>query len=255
MAGDWIKVEHVTPDKPEIVELAEILSIDQDAAFGKLIRFWIWADQQSVSGDALAVTATFIDRLTNCSGFASGLLKVGWLISRNSRYSVPNFDRHNGQSAKGRALAKDRMKRARYGDSATLAQPEEEENEEVEKSKKEIHKVDSIRFDLGRALEIESRILAKVRPKNAGDRTLIRRTALAVASCGMPEFCAISAANGTAAETRQNPMSYFTAVLKEHCEKTGFDFKSLKTIKIPPDWPASHASLGIELSKALTPTE
>jgi hypothetical protein len=129
MAGDWIKVEHTLPDKPEVVRLAEILKMDQDAVTGKLLRFWIWCNQQSATGDALGVTNSFLDRLTNCSGFAAGLLEVGWLTSRNGALSVPNFDRHNTQTAKNRALTADRMKRQRDARSVTNASPEKRREE------------------------------------------------------------------------------------------------------------------------------
>ena len=75
MAGDWIKVEHTTPDKPEVVKLAGILGIDQDAVVGKLLRLWIWADQQSVSGNAITVTNSFLDRLYSAPASPLGLLK------------------------------------------------------------------------------------------------------------------------------------------------------------------------------------
>lgn len=52
MAYEWIKIEVVTPDKPEIYQLAEILAIDPDAVLGKLIRIWAWADQQTIDGNA-----------------------------------------------------------------------------------------------------------------------------------------------------------------------------------------------------------
>ena len=55
MASNWIKVEVITPDKPEIFKLAEILNIDPDAALGKAIRFWVWADQQTIDGNADSV--------------------------------------------------------------------------------------------------------------------------------------------------------------------------------------------------------
>lgn len=54
MASNWIKLEVITPDKPEIFRLAEILNIDPDAALGKVIRFWAWADQQMITADELA---------------------------------------------------------------------------------------------------------------------------------------------------------------------------------------------------------
>lgn len=113
MAGDWIKVEHTTPDKPEVVKLAGILGIDQDAVVGKLLRLWIWADQQYVSGNAITVTNSFLDRLVFCPGFAAGLVKVGWLNGREGLLSIPNFDRHNGQSAKNRANTNRRVANSR----------------------------------------------------------------------------------------------------------------------------------------------
>ncbi len=130
----WIKIAHETPDKLEIIRMAEILKIDQDAVFGKCIRMWIWADQQTISGDDLIVTPAYLDRLTNCSGFSAALLEVRWLKSRNGRFSLPNFDRHNGQTAKNRALSADRMQRQRYAQNVTETAPELEK--EIEKKKK-----------------------------------------------------------------------------------------------------------------------
>lgn len=103
MAGDWIKLEHATPDKPEIDSIANACGIDHDSAFGKCVRLWIWADQQSVDGDALSVTCAFIDRLVFCPGFAKAMRAVGWLDGRDGRLSIPNFDLHNGETAKKRA--------------------------------------------------------------------------------------------------------------------------------------------------------
>jgi hypothetical protein len=131
MAGNWIKVEHVTPDKPEIIAVAQALGIDQDAVFGKCLRIWIWADQQTIDGNDLSVTAAFLDRLTNCPGFSDALKKVGWLASRSGRFLLPNFDRHNGQTAKNRALTNDRVKRLRNDITVTQSLPDQN------KSKKE----------------------------------------------------------------------------------------------------------------------
>lgn len=134
MAVAWIKIEHVTPDKPEIVSMADYLKIDQDAVTGKCLRIWIWADQQTISGDDLSVTPAFLDRLTNCPGFSDALKKVGWLASRNSRFWLPNFGRHNGQTAKNRALSSNRMQRHRYDQNVTESSPEREVEKEEEKT-------------------------------------------------------------------------------------------------------------------------
>lgn len=129
VAGDWIKFEHATPDKEEVDIIANYLGIDPDAVIGKLLRLWIWADQQTVDGNALRVTQAFLDRITFCAGFADALRKAGWLEGREGRLSIPNFARHNGQSAKKRAQAAKRAEksRSRNAESATLAHQRREE--------------------------------------------------------------------------------------------------------------------------------
>ena len=109
MAGDWIKVEHATPDKPEVYTMATILDIDPDAVVGKLIRFWAWCDQQSISGNALTVTESVLDRITHQPGFSDALRKVAWLEVRSGSLQVPRFDRHNGQTSKARAVCNRRV--------------------------------------------------------------------------------------------------------------------------------------------------
>lgn len=113
MAGDWIKFEHVTPDKPEVVKLSSVLGVDQDAVVGKLARLWIWADQNSIDGNDVSVTDSFIDRITFCSGFAIALRNVGWLTGKNGCLTLPNFDRHNGKSSKNRATTNRRVSKHR----------------------------------------------------------------------------------------------------------------------------------------------
>lgn len=118
MAGDWIKIEHATPDKPEIVKMSGILDMDQDAVTGKLIRLWIWADQNSEMGNGVTVTDSFIDRVTFCSGFSAALRNVGWLTGKNGCLTLPNFDRHNGQTAKDRANINRRVAKHRKKNNA-----------------------------------------------------------------------------------------------------------------------------------------
>jgi hypothetical protein len=113
MAGDWIKIESVLPDKPEVITMAAMLDIDQDAVVGKLLRVWIWADQQIENCNAVSVTKTFLDRVTGVTGFAEALHAVGWLEGCDLDYRLPNFDRHNGQTAKTRAKSNRRVSQHR----------------------------------------------------------------------------------------------------------------------------------------------
>lgn len=100
----WIKLETSTTDKPEVIKMARILRIDQDAVVGKLVRVWSWADQHSVDGCNVSITEAYIDRLTAAKGFAKALREVGWLEGEDGSLTFPRFDRHNGNSAKARAL-------------------------------------------------------------------------------------------------------------------------------------------------------
>lgn len=109
MAGDWIKLEVVTPDKPEVSRIADLLSIDHDAALGKLVRVWIWADLQTIDGNAVGVTKNAIDRVAYMPGFATAMHSVGWLSGSDSELSLVGFDKHNGKGAKKRALTNQRV--------------------------------------------------------------------------------------------------------------------------------------------------
>jgi len=129
MAGDWIKVETVTPDKPEVWLIAEKLDLSPDEVLGKLIRIWVWADQQTYNGDAGSVTRALLDRVTGCVGFADALLEAGWLRSESHGLVFPNFDRHNGKSAKRRSLTKKRTEAWRDAPSVTRASPEKRREE------------------------------------------------------------------------------------------------------------------------------
>lgn len=138
MASSWIKVEVITPDKPEIFQIAEILNIDPDAVLGKLVRIWAWADQQTVDGNAGSVTKGVLDRIAFITGFADALIAVGWLAYDGNKLILPNFERHNGESSKKRALTNRRVAAHRKNETqkVTLAAlqkalPEEEEDEEV----------------------------------------------------------------------------------------------------------------------------
>ena len=138
----WLKIETETPDKPEMWAIAEMLSIDVDAAFGKAFRVWRWFDQHTEDGNARGVTFSLFDRLVGLNGFAQALESVGWLVKTESGISLPNFDRHNGQSAKNRAntavrVAKHKSSSAKgNGEVTPPALPTALPREDKSKSKK-----------------------------------------------------------------------------------------------------------------------
>lgn len=125
----WIKVERSTPDKPEVWAIAQELKLDADTVMGKLLRVWLWFDEQTEDGNAKSVTsvtlALRIDALTGVTGFAKAMRSTGWLNGT----SIPHFDRHNGESAKKRALTTNRVKRYRNAPNVTSALPEKRREE------------------------------------------------------------------------------------------------------------------------------
>jgi hypothetical protein len=142
MAGDWIKLQKDTPDKPEVLAMSARLNIDPDAVVGKLVRIWSWFDTHTIKGDAESVTFSFLDRLTGVTGFAEQMMLVGWLVQNGSTLLLPNFDYHNGETAKNRALGNKRQQKYRNSDdknndSVTVnASPEKRREEKKREYKK-----------------------------------------------------------------------------------------------------------------------
>ena len=131
MAGDWIKFQIDTPDKPEVLAIASRLNIDPDAVVGKLIRVWSWFDKHTVDGNAESVTLSFLDRITGITGFGEQRVFVGWIEQNGSVLTMINFAYHNGKSAKSRALGKDRVEKHRNGESVTKPLLEKRREEKI----------------------------------------------------------------------------------------------------------------------------
>lgn len=137
MAGDWIKMRSDLSEDPAVIAIAGRLGIDTFSVVGRLHRVWSWADAQLRDGYAYGVPMRWIDEYVHLDGFSNALLDVGWLgkienesfpESGNSglldetgnlldREEIekgfekiekgvffPKFDRHNGETAKTRAV-------------------------------------------------------------------------------------------------------------------------------------------------------
>lgn len=106
----WLKFDTATPEKPEVMALTVAMGWDDpDLTVGKLLKVWRWFDQHTVEGNAAGVTAALLDRLIGVTGFSAQMAKVGWLVIHEGGISLPNFDRHNGKTAKDRALTAKRV--------------------------------------------------------------------------------------------------------------------------------------------------
>ena len=144
MAGDWIKVQTCTPDKPEVHQMAEMLKIEPDAIVGKLIRIWAWADMHTIDGNAASVTRSLLDRITGVTGFTDALSSVGWLESIADGVHFTNFDRHNGDTAKTRALTGKRVAKNRSKAESVMETKRECNGASVTKSLPEKRREESL---------------------------------------------------------------------------------------------------------------
>lgn len=143
MAGDWLKFEKATLDKPEVFAIAADLGLDPDAVLGKLLRVWSWFDTHTESGNARRVTSVLLDRIAGATGFTDAMVSVGWMEVTDDGVQQTGFDKHTGQSAKTRATTARRVAKSRSGngesnggnvtktDTPALAR-EEKRREEVE---------------------------------------------------------------------------------------------------------------------------
>ena len=140
MSGDWIKLRHDLADDPAVVRMARAMGIDRDTVVGKLYRLWSWTDRHTTDGRACDIGGGgFVDDYLNCPGFAVAMVSVGWLVVDGDCFELPNFDRHNGESAKKRALATVRKQASRFchADSVTKTGQERDKSVTREEERRE----------------------------------------------------------------------------------------------------------------------
>jgi len=118
MAADWIKIEHSLPGKPEVMELARILELDEMTIVGHLVCFWSWVDQNlSPECPDASGTKRGLDRVAGRDGFVDAMVEVGWLLFDGHTVKIPNYDHHLSQSAKKRGLEARKKTRQRNASS------------------------------------------------------------------------------------------------------------------------------------------
>lgn len=148
MAGEWLKLECDTPEKPEVLAITASLGwTDTDLTVGKLFRLWRWFDKHTVDGNAAGVTSALLDVQIGVTGFCERVAAVGWLEVYEGGIRLPKFDRHNGTTAKSRSQTAKRVAAFKAnakgngqgnasgnGASVTGALPREEKRREEDKS-------------------------------------------------------------------------------------------------------------------------
>lgn len=101
---DWIKMTHALGTSPEVVQMATILETDRLRVIGGLYALWCISDLHAdPDGELQGYTVDAIDALVGWHGFAEAAITAEWLEKGDGSLRIPNFQYHNGVSAKRRA--------------------------------------------------------------------------------------------------------------------------------------------------------
>lgn len=114
MAADWIKMRVDLLTHPKVVRILSATRTDKFRVVGGLHAVWSIFDTHSVDGKLKGYTPELLDHVIGWEGFARAMEAVGWLTFDGlETLALPEFDAHNGQSAKRRAEDQKRKRNGR----------------------------------------------------------------------------------------------------------------------------------------------
>jgi len=110
MAGGWIKIEKRTPDKPEIRYISRSCECTKEKAFLAWFELWSYFDDNiDETGFLRLFTLEDCDDVAELSGIGRALQRAEWLTVDSLGLTVNKWNRHNGRSAKQRAMTARRV--------------------------------------------------------------------------------------------------------------------------------------------------
>lgn len=116
VAVTWIKMRVGLMSDPAVLGMARTLGLGRHEVVGRLYALWAWADENTEDGNLPGLSAADIDDVAGHEGFAKAMAATKpspWLSLSDAGVSFPKFSRHNGKSAKRRALQAERMAASR----------------------------------------------------------------------------------------------------------------------------------------------
>lgn len=147
MSVPWIKMRSNLEDDPHVRRLSAVLKVPPLHVVGALYLLWSLADEHTQDGVLLGWTAEMIDARAGipglCHAVEAGVDGKGsdpWLtVQSDGTLVIPDFQKHMGAGAKGRALAsrrQDRSRAQRDGPVTDLSRPERDNS--VTRSRKRV---------------------------------------------------------------------------------------------------------------------
>lgn len=125
MANDWIKMRVDLQTHPKVFRIMSALNADvcphgvrtvsdKYRIIGALHAVWCLFDAHSEDGILVGYSAEILDSSLGIPGLAKAMEGVGWLVIEScGTIKMPEFDTHNGSSAKRRAKETDRKRKER----------------------------------------------------------------------------------------------------------------------------------------------
>jgi hypothetical protein len=141
MAGDWIKFRSCLLRHPKVVRIASALKADKFRTLGGLMSVWCLFDEQTEDGFLDSYTLDVLDAEVGFPGISLAMQSVGWLEETPEGLVLPEFETHNGASAKRRAQDADRKREVRK-----MSAPEADEKRTREEKRREDKTIAENRF-------------------------------------------------------------------------------------------------------------
>ena len=116
MAGHWIKWEKGLVRKPEVMAIARSLKITPLHAAAACMLVWEWAEDTTEDGIIKDIELADVSFAAGVPGIAESMEVAGWINDHSDGISFPNWDRHNSEPAKTRALDALRKRAAKVED-------------------------------------------------------------------------------------------------------------------------------------------
>jgi hypothetical protein len=114
VAGDWIKMRADLFTHPKVVRISSALKADTLRTVGGLMSVWCLFDAHSEDGQLEGYSPEVLNAHLRWDGFSEAMIAVDWLrFDPAHGLSLPEFDTHNGASAKRRAQEADRKRAER----------------------------------------------------------------------------------------------------------------------------------------------
>jgi hypothetical protein len=128
----WIKYRTNLPTDPRVVRIASTLRKPVLHVTGALLAFWAVGDEHTTDGVLHGYTAEAVDELVGIRGFSDALRAVNWIEVGEGFVAIPDFNRHNGESAKKRAIKARNMQKYR-GPNVVLEGPQNDHTSTTKK--------------------------------------------------------------------------------------------------------------------------